>query len=532
MYSEKEKKIAREECLSAAVNILTKERSTAPLAPRSYVRDVKDFLIGHGTVYDRAEATKLSDKTICQWEALYDALLPAKQAKDLKVAYLAGPNPENDLEVLTSLGVLPENVWAVESDNVTYRAAVTSTLKSRFPYLKLFKGSSSAFFSLAPVKCDLVYFDFCGPILDQGKGSGNLHALFVFLQQHVLQSPGVLITNCAFPTKAQDEKGWDLLTKLMACYLYPKDFLESSQRGSMIEGPIAHSMEPLDFREEIHRNSDFYYSQFVTRLLMDLSSAIVPYQSIWSNPQVIKLFFSFDEEAMNEDIKLFYDFSDEGEGGDVVSQPVEFPLLWTLASLNKNVNYRGYAPFKDQDPDFANYASRFLRQISQNQQEHETINRLERLIFLLSEEEGPRKYYTEPLEKLSQRHWSREMYQFCDLVLFHQIKELLIRQLVIPYHVNVARHTRWTYVAREQRMYLDLAVLDECRYIYDWMPTLDILESGVDDIERQYVYRFALDAVNKHRRWYNPEYFSGTGVIDQYREPFEAKELIPRKVIN
>jgi hypothetical protein len=124
------------------------------------------------------------------------------------------------------------------------------------------------------------------------------------------------------------------------------------------------------------------------------------------------------------------------------------------------------------------------------------------------------------------------MYQFCDLVLFHQIKELLFRQIAVPYHINIEKTKRWTYLAKDTRMFMDMIILDECRYIYDWMPTIDMIEAGMDSIDRQLCYRFALDALSKHSRWYNNEYFFGTAVIDQFKKGFEAKVLAPRVRIN
>ncbi|PWE46785.1 hypothetical protein C9I49_06905 [Pseudomonas prosekii] len=80
-------------------------------------------------------------------------------------------------------------------------------------------------------------------------------------------------------------------------------------------------------------------------------------------------------------------------------------------------------------------------------------------------------------------------------------------------------------------MFMDMLVLDECRYLYDWMPTVDMFSKATRDIERQLAYRFVLDAVAKHRRWYNPEYFFGTAVVDQFTDGFRAKTLPPRELI-
>jgi len=112
--------------------------------------------------------------------------------------------------------------------------------------------------------------------------------------------------------------------------------------------------------------------------------------------------------------------------------------------------------------------------------------------------------------------------------LEHQIVELLFRQVAVPYHVNVERTRRWRYQAKDTPMFMDMTILDECRYLYDWMPTTEMVSAGFSNIERQLAYRFALDGVSKHRRWYNSEYFFGTAVIDQFTEPFEAKILHPR----
>ena len=51
-------------------------------------------------------------------------------------------------------------------------------------------------------------------------------------------------------------------------------------------------------------------------------------------------------------------------------------------------------------------------------------------------------------------------------------------------------------------MFLDMFVFDECRYLYDWMPTIDNFLHSIEDIERQFVFRFALDGINRHTRWY------------------------------
>ena len=151
--------------------------------------------------------------------------------------------------------------------------------------------------------------------------------------------------------------------------------------------------------------------------------------------------------------------------------------------------------------------------------------------YLLSEGSGQENYWSETIKKLYDNHNIWSFHQFCDLVLFHQIIEALFRQVAVPYHVNISETKRWSYKAKDTPMFMDMLVLDECRYLYDWMPTADMFSHAVKDIERQLSYRFVLDGVAKHRRWYSPEYFFGTAIVDQGENGFTAKTLEPRKLI-
>lgn len=139
-YSEKQKQTARNEALTHAIKTLTTDRHSATVARRSYVRDIKSNLIKEGSPTDKEFAQELYDTEINHWESFYDGIVGQKKPSDLRVAYLSGPNPENDIEVLVANGILPENIWAFESDNQTYNDAVISALDSMFPFVKIYKG--------------------------------------------------------------------------------------------------------------------------------------------------------------------------------------------------------------------------------------------------------------------------------------------------------------------------------------------------------------------------------------------------------
>jgi hypothetical protein len=61
---------------------------------------------------------------------------------------------------------------------------------------------------------------------------------------------------------------------------------------------------------------------------------------------------------------------------------------------------------------------------------------------------------------------------------------------------------------------------------------MDMIANGFENKERQLAYRFALDGVSKHSRYYNSEYFFGTAIIGDSQKGFEAKTLSIRESIS
>ena len=538
-YQEKEKIIARSCVLKEAVRSLTEDRDKSTLASRDYVRRVHQFIGINGTPFDQKMISFLSEETVERWEHFYNSIIQTRKPEDLKVAYLAGPNPENDLQALMSFGVLPENVWAFETDPSTYKDAVWSTLNSQFPFLKLIKGNIGNFFAASPQKFDIIYLDFCGPLPSRNEKQKTLATITSILAHHAINSPGVLITNVSLPNQQQDPKGFDLITKLVASYLYPKGFLEkkepSDKNENWLEGAISNSFSFNNWLTEIENNINFYYGQYITRLIMDIASIVVPYDNFPQKHGLFEQFFDLKNKSeLKKRINELYHFSDNGDGGDIIIDPDITPLLWTIASIytQRNSQDLNYPQFIYKDPEYEKFCKLFLRQLTSSNNENQLINNLEILHFLLDEGFDKSEFYSKQFINLSKRRWHQEMYQFCDVVLFHQIKELLFFQLAVPYHVNIEKTKRWTYLAKDTRMFMDMIILDECRYIYDWMPTVDMIEAGMDSIDRQLCYRFVLDSLGKNRRWYNNEYFFGTSVIGQFEEGFEAKTLASRITIN
>lgn len=526
-YSEPLKNKARIEVISNAIIQLTTKRFQSTLARRSYVREVREYFVSKGDRYDKCEAAKLTNRVIEKWESFYDSIILEKSPSNLKVAYLAGPNPENDLDVLCQYGVLPENIWAFESDNSTYLQAVDSALSSRYPFIKIVNSGIDAFLEVSHQKFDIIYLDFCGPLPSRNPKQKTLATITKILAHHSLNSPGALITNFSLPSKDQDSEGYSLIAKLVALYLYPKAFIESNDPENNFEdGPDGMRIDR--WVSKIEADLPNYYSQFITRVMMDHAIILSPYGRFPKESTILKKLFDTNKAAKLKSTidELIHSC------GEVVSDTDMHPLLWMFASLSKKINNcdQEYPQIINTDSKFSDFADMFLNQLDTKYNGNEFIDRIASFSVFLSEMQS-KEFLSPALLKLKGDHNYKNYHQFCDMFLFHQMLELIFRQIATPYQYNTENLMRWKYKAKETDMFMDLMILDECRYLYDWMPTVDMIGKGVSNIERQLSFRFALDAIRKHSRYYNPDIFFGTGIVSEYTKPFEAKTLSIRKIL-
>jgi len=534
-YQESEKEIVRKEALTNAIQYLTKERFKTTIAYKSYLKDAKEALINkynNGGNYGEI-AYELTDETIKRWEKFYESIVQSKKPSELKIAYLCGPNPLNDLHIMINLGVLPENVWAFELGDNEYSNAIMETLNSKYPYLKIIKGDMSIFFEYNPIKFDIIYFDACAPL--PSPSSKTLKSLVSIFKNHKLNSPGALITNFSLPTQEQDAHTNDSIAKIVGAYLHPKAFLENNEDDS--DSRIKDGAETYGYiygEEEWNKtvSSDLnnYYGQYLTRFINDIASVIVPYQKIFNSKEFLKIFFKdiFDKKShdkLNKELKEklynfthFTDDDEDGYGGDIFVDSMLYSILVSIYYID--------------DLDKKNkFFKSFFNELSILKNKDMFVDAISFIFYIFDQGNGQEKYYSDSLQNLSNNWNAFSRHYLCDLFLFHQLKELLARQLCVPYHLNIEKTNRWTYKAKETQMFTDLLVFDECRYLYDWMPTLDMLETNLNNLDMELSIRLILDAVSKHTLYYNKEYFYGTSALDIGIKGFEGKVLKKRKNI-
>ena len=166
-YDQPEKKQARWLALCHAVESLTTYRSSSPVITLDHFRRGMNYVCDSLEKTNKAGYTcfpvpreKVREKSKA-FEELHASRTGKKQANELQVLFLCGPEPTNDLQVMLELGIRPENVWAVESEREIFKQAVESLFASGYG-IKIYRGSLQQFFEIVPQQFDIVYFDACG----------------------------------------------------------------------------------------------------------------------------------------------------------------------------------------------------------------------------------------------------------------------------------------------------------------------------------------------------------------------------------
>ena len=485
-YDQPKKRIIRHRVISAAVKSLTQERENAACVSRDYVRKVYDaFINREDDSLNKREAQLIDKKYIISWESLHDAYTSKKEVRDLTVCYLCGPEPNNDFQEFIELGVLPQNIWAFETKNVTYHQALASYEQGEYPQPRIIKQNIDTFFKMTPKKFDIVYIDACGCV---PSAQHALRTISTLCQNSRLNSPGVIISNFSSPDIENEQL--DDWTEVIANYLffklYPEGYFDI-KKGKIV------CDEYIQLKRSIKKDFKKYYGEFISALLRDIPSVIIPIQRINENPYFNQLInendFQLDNNewinmASGSSLARFFFFCEKNifelkgtktemlleEMGDISGIVKGFKFIIGLQ--------RGAISLKDDIKDIHEYFE----------------------------------------SKLS-------VYQFLDKPHSNLIFDAIINQLIYPLHFNPERNIRYQYRAKTRDMYTDVSIYDECRYIYEWLPAIHQVKSAFDNTSWQYIFRFCLDGLIRTRMDFNNEFFYQGSVIQHDNGDFEKSRL-------
>jgi hypothetical protein len=242
-YQQSVKEVSRLQLWTNAINRLTTDRAQTRIIPESYMRNLWEYsktkvLRPYTNIQDL-------DDTVCdQWCAFANSSYGKREASDLKIAYLSGPEPENDLTVLLALGVHVSNVWAFEQDTKLYAAALEKA-RDLNPALKIYPGKIEDFIATSHIRFDIVYLDFTGPLFSaSSKPFRALHSTF---ENHGLSPLSILIVNTTEPEITEDS------VNLLASYF---------QHQLWVEGSVYAKQWGSD--KSLHRRAGFLWLRTIT----------------------------------------------------------------------------------------------------------------------------------------------------------------------------------------------------------------------------------------------------------------------------
>ena len=545
-YDQDTKKRARRVALERAVKLVTTRRNAAAIVPQDHVRRVWRAKLKSGSRYDAEAVSVVRPDDIANWERYRRNVIGKRKPEEITVAYLAGPEPSNDLEELLNLGVRPENIWAFESKGSDAKAGHAQLARRATRGVKFLHIDIEDFFVGSPRRFDIIYIDACAPLPAEAR-------LLVTLFRHAALAPlGVLITNFSKP----DETNEDQLEKnvhAIAAYLYGKDFLDL-KNGGWTDGAAAHGyvmsqseILPLEdgedapewndrlFQDVVREEFAHYYGSFVTRHIMDIAALIAPMARLantkfWKqlSSQPIEVAAKRGREMLvwpDVDDKDGADFDFEAEpvalkGGEAISEAGTHSLLKSFELCGAY----GSLPARDGlAQNLAGFIHSWMQALRGKDQGKMTGADLAAAYYGLR---GDTELQSDGLRRATEYTY-RKMSFLCDVPNADIGFYPAVAQLAHPSHCNVREARRYRYTAKTNEMFLDVLPFDECRYVYDWLSVFSLVPGDWADESDQLIFRFAIDGIAKSTRWYQSDFLHGCHSIGTHGK-FSADEL-PRR---
>lgn len=497
---------------------------------------------------EAAHAVNLQD--IASWETFHDTTIGTRKPSDITVAYLAGPEPENDFKMLLDLGVRPENIWAFEIEKNIAKQGLSALKKEKFRGIKFIPISIEDYFINTPRRFDIIYFDACGPF--PSAQSKTARVLMTLFRYSALSPLGVLVSNFSRPDVSKESE-LDRYSFLVAAYLYPKGFLARPLDDCLSDGAMSLGFdfnekpsseevgdsepdleysdcgEEKDFIEEVKNNFDHYYGTFITRSLMDISAIIAPTARL-AGGDLFKVLFKYGIKEFIESGTNFISSDDENvenhEGYSIEYATADHDsLIWTLIFCD---SFEGKHNFDIPEP-----TKKFLREWCNAMGGKKSSSSFQELVLIYYAWRHDTSLWSDAMQKISKFPYSEKMPFLCDVPNQEIGFYSAFAQLAYPAHANIRETRRYCYVAegKQTPMFMDVIAFDECRYVYDWLSALHLTPEDWSDVSTQLVFRFALDSIVKEKCSFSEDYFYGCHVVG-INSRFPASILVPRKKIS
>ena len=495
-----------------AVESLTKNRRDARMLNLSYLERLTDYV-------EKKAGSTINPVELAGYHRFLDITYGQRSAEELKVAFLCGPEPENDVEVLLSFGVRLENMYAFEQDKDDFRQAVEA-LRGKYPQLKIYHENIEDFALMHNTVFDIVYLDFTCTLLS------CVRTICCVLDNNMLAPLGVFAVNTTY-MDATDEN-----IDFLASYFFYDVFYEGCvYHGAKVDKnddtyPKFGRMEgssclgwdtPNDIKPYIEANFELAYSAFQTDFINGYANITKPAYAVMSKTimqrrllKVAKIneLLSYDKafEQMDfdyfidgnnlfslkfrlspdEDLKQFFYNPDNGRRMSRMNSLKIWEML-TNAHYIRTYDLDGGKETEGQEEPF--------------------YEKLDIPSFLAVPLEQSIGIIEDPLKPGKQRVF------FCDVPMVHLWYEMIINSLGYPYHTNVKNHIRHSSTAKARKMCVDVFTFDQCRGFYDWLPMIEYQSDYVKDFDKQMIIRMSIDAIAKHSLGIIEQQYFGSALI-------------------
>lgn len=517
-YKQNIKEDSREVIWEHSIKSLTERRLQSRILNPEYINNLWKFAFDdHLLKYNLVDI--VNSKYLSDWHSFSDQTYGSKKADELKVAYLCGPEPENDLNHLIKLGVRIENIYAFESDKKYYNQALKS-IKDNYPTLKIFHGKIDHFFKSSLIKFDIIYLDFTSSIM--GRESKVYQTISILFENQALNNLSCLITNTCYPDKT--DENIDFLSSYFhyqSCYDYlVYDSTNTDGEGRFVENNQAYGIDDIkDFKPIVKKNFDFAYSAFQTNFIINYSNLILPITNILSNPILFKRLFKADSKVILEELEKFE------QNWSIYLEADRYSLFHFFQEL-----INGKSPLSKAWSTF----------ITENKYDRKSMNTAVKFFYMLlnAPNDGFMKILSDPMKlaiseimnNIPDRIGGSQNGLFCDIPMIHLWLELSINQLGYVYHQNTENHRRYSYKAKERNMCIDIFTFDQCRSLYDWLPMIDYYGEDLKIIERQILTRMCVDAIGKQSYQILGNQYYGSAIACINDQPWSKNHFFKNRI--
>jgi len=525
-YNEPIKNSVRESLINHAIKHLTTSRKSSYLVQEKWIDHVTNHFIDvlipqlfKQRRFNKEEFTTRFNQTYSKWKDFYKTHYKSKNTKELKVLYLSGPQPQNDLDILLNKGILPQNIWAIEGDKNLYKKGVNN-LKENKSLIKLHHGSLDEFFQLYPDVFDIIYFDACSPLLKTKKKENPLFVLKEIFEKKRLTPLGSLITN--FAEIGDNKKEWATILGTFYATLEDDNCPTELHNSNFneVDERYVHLDEFITYIEE---NTEPYYSDFIRRFIPLLSTDILPVKQLVSFSKLSDKYFIKEQELL----KVLHKKNETPDLSNITKEnilekflrqtplnflsPTSYPTMNWVDLLEKNLA--------------ENYSLNLFFNEKCNPNSKIKLKHSVALLSLLKNIENANSGWTtfskEVLnDKLQQvmelDFFDRDLRITCDVPMKNLIAELIVGLYGFPYIENGEKHLSLKYKAKETAMYSDVFIFDQARYMYDFLPTLELVPSFFNNIFNQIIVRCCIDQINRKHRMINGNLFWASLIEDMF----------------